>query len=170
MTAAAFYSAELVKLLPALMENARHFCSNMDDAADLRSETVCRVLEHIDRYDPSKSGLHYFCCIVMERIFITGYNRRKVWSQVRKDVEMRTTNTPSSAENLHDYNVIRGHCSKTEVTLYADGYSYDEIADLNGIKLGTVKSRIANERKRLKSLLLYRSKNSTSGAPKQKIA
>lgn len=143
------YGKQFAALSPQLLKNAFKFLHNADNAADLCSETICRVLEHIDQYDPGKSGLASFCYTTMRNIFITDYNRRKLWASIAAAYqEAPITDTQDMS---HDYIVIRSECRRKELLMLADGYCIKGIAEAQNIPPGTVKTRIFNERARLRA-------------------
>lgn len=157
------YGKQLATLSPMLLNYAFKFCRNADNAADLCSETICRVLEHIDQYDPVKSALASFCYATMRNIFRTDYNRRKLWADFA--VNYRPPEITDSDGITHDYTVIRSECRREEVLMLADGFNYQEIAEAQGILIATAKTRVSNERKRLKEFYNY---NASTAKPKKR--
>lgn len=157
------YGKQLATLSPMLLNYAFKFCRNADNAADLCSETICRVLEHIDQYDPAKSALASFCYATMRNVFITDYNRHKLWADFA--VNYRSPTVTDSDGITHDYTVIRSECRREEVLMLADGFNYQEIAEAQGILIATAKTRVLNERKRLKEFYNY---NASTAKPKKR--
>ena len=157
------YGKQLATLSPMLLNYAFKFCRNADNAADLCSETICRVLEHIDQYDPAKSALASFCYATMRNVFITDYNRRKLWADFA--VNYRPPTITDSDGITHDYAVIRSECRRKELLMLADGFSIDEIAEAQGIPTGTAKTRIFYERERLAAFYNY---NASTAKPKKR--
>lgn len=155
------YSMQIAALMPTLMRYARRLCRNAeDDAADLSGETVCRVLERIHQYDPSKNTLRGFCAVVMRNLFIVDYNRRKLRLQIPNDNQ----EISGAAELSHDYHLIRTECRKVEVMMYAAGYTCSEIAAKRGIPVSTVRTRIFYERERLAGIMDY---NASTANPRK---
>lgn len=157
------YGQQLAKLSPTLLKYAFRLCRNADNAADLCSETICRVLEHIELYDQAKSSLTSFCYSVMRNIFIVGYNRRKLWAGFAAEYRPPTIAAPDGIG--HDYTVIRSECRRDEVLMLADGFSIEEIAVAQGIPTGTAKTRIFYERERLAAFYNY---NASTTKPKKR--
>lgn len=155
-------SAELVELRPALLKYALFLCRNVEDAADLCGETVCRVMERIHLHGPDDNGLKGYCKAVMLNVFINATNRRKLWNQFAETCTEQTTDGTDAA---HDYNLMRKICNKPEVILMAAGYTCKEIAAARQIPVATVRTRIHNERARLAGILDY---NANQAKPRKR--
>jgi RNA polymerase sigma-70 factor (ECF subfamily) len=143
-----------------LMRLANLLCSNPCDASDLASETVYRLLKYGDRYSADRD-FKPWAKSVMTNLYITEYNRRKCVPFCGLDDECcqrpGVTRTESLTSMRVMLSVIR-RCARRSVAvecvlLYAKGYDYDEIGSIVGIPVGTVKSRISNGRKMLRTAL-----------------
>lgn len=139
-----------------IRKKARRYYSNEQDADDLASETIYKCLSNADKYNPSRSFKPWVIAI-MENTYITQYNRRKcVFFTGYDDYDSCFEN--EYADQLASVNSILSiihECNRKSrciecVLLYAEGYSYEEIAIKTGIPEGTVKSRISAGRKMLR--------------------
>lgn len=131
-------------------------------AKDLLQETMFRALANQDKYHVG-TNIKAWLYTIMRNIFINNYRRKAKQSTI-------FDNTP----NEYLLNLNQGAVSNEAVAginlkevqkaihnlpeifrnpflLYFDGYKYNEIADMLGEPLGTVKSRIHFARKLLKS-------------------
>lgn len=98
----------------------------------------------------------------MENTYITLYNRRRcvLFTSITEYEECHGgVRADQRAAINHILSVMRACARKSNniecVMLYAKGYTYEEIADMVGIPVGTVRSRIANGRLALKQTLKY---------------
>lgn len=151
--------ALVVKYAGWMRKTARRFYSDEFDADDLASETIYKILSHKERYD-CKRSFKPWALTIMENTFKTQYNRRRCVLFTGYE-EYEGCRFPESTDQLaavgRIQHIIRecGRKSRNieSVLLYARGFSYEEIADIVGIPIGTVRSRVAAGRKMLRGAL-----------------
>ena len=154
-----------------LLENAdflKPFAVNLtkdnETANDLYQETLYKALANQEKYNVG-TNIKAWLFTIMRNIFINDY-RRKAKQKTLFDnspgdylinlKQVAVRNAAESSLQLKEINAAihkLPEIFKTPFVLYFDGYKYQEIADLLGEPLGTVKSRIHFARKLLKDRL-----------------
>ena len=149
------FAKKIADLYPWMHEIARRYCKNRVDVEDLVSETVFKMLKNRDKYNQD-FDLKPWCMTVMKNTYANWHQRSTIIT-----FHPFEDSYSSSVDDSTDYIELKNlfnHYSKTSLNihcleLYAKGYSYEEISDLLGIKIGTVRSRIYNGRKMFKDIL-----------------
>lgn len=146
-------ATSIVLLMDWIEDRARLYCYNVQDAQDLAQDTICKALEASHLYETGKAVKPWLCAI-MQNTYLTRKKRGEIWAfwddaiTYRLGAEMpdyETANALLQVLELSNNNkLIR--CA----VMYAEGYSYAEIAKKQGILEGTVKSRIRSARQQLK--------------------
>lgn len=151
-----------------LLSNAdflRPFAINLtrdtEAANDLYQETLYKALANQEKYSAG-TNIKAWLFTIMRNIFINNYRRRAkqktIFDSTPNDylINLKQATVSNAAEtNLRTKEIqaaIRQlpEIFKTPFLLYFDGYKYNEIADVLGEPLGTIKSRIHFARKLLK--------------------
>ena len=136
---------------------ARAFCRNRMDAEDLVGDTVLKILMYGGHYDESKS-FRLWVFVIMRNIL---RNKRRnlgivetYWSlpDVIDCCDLSKRNMATELISFIEEYAGSGVGIKS-VLLYAQGYSYKEIADMMGVTVNIVKSRILHGRRRIIQLL-----------------
>lgn len=139
--------------LPTLQFHAQLFMHDSDQAQDLVQDAVLLMLEKRGTYQDSNFGGWSYTLL---------YNLKRNLSRKRREAEYNDDiNCYDSAylertdEELDiDYSLNKVSSALRHTTeLYLKGYLYEEIAQLQKIELGTVKSRINRARKQLQKIL-----------------
>lgn len=150
---------ELLRALPHLRAFAISLSGNVDRADDLVQETLLRALANIDRFQPG-TCLQAWLFTILRNLFHTEFRRR------RREVEdpdgilagrlAVLPNQPGSVE----FDELRAALAKLPpdqrealLLVSAQGFSYEEAAQITGTQLGTIKSRVNRARARLATLL-----------------
>lgn len=138
---------------------ARKYCRNTMDAEDLAEETIYKILSNKRKFDSSKS-FRPWCSVIMLNTYITAYNHDLL---IRFDSEEKADYVHSyfDAENETLKNELYGiiekcrckSCSVDCAIMYAEGYSYEEIAKKMNIPAGTVRSRISYAREMIRKCI-----------------
>lgn len=136
---------------------ARAFCRNRMDAEDLVGDTVLKILMYGGHYDESKS-FRLWVFVIMRNILRN--KRRNIgivetyWSlpDVIDCCDLSKRSMATELISLIEEYAGSGVGIKS-VLLYAQGYSYKEIADMMGVTVNIVKSRILHGRRRIIQLL-----------------
>ncbi|MDE7440941.1 MAG: sigma-70 family RNA polymerase sigma factor [Muribaculaceae bacterium] len=135
---------------------ATRYYEDAQDAEDLAGETIYRILCNCKRFDPSRS-FKPWALTIMENTFKQQYNRRKriLFTHDEGLVSRPGTDRADSlAVFAKTMSIVHQTARKTinieSVLLYAKGYTYEEIARIVGIPIGTVKSRVSIGRKILR--------------------
>lgn len=138
---------------------ARLFCHNIYDADDLAGDTIEKILRNRDKYD-SRKDFRPWALTVMRNTYITQYNRRKCVPFVNMEDDYTYASPYRAHQELEMSRILSKvrECARKSVAiesviLYAKGYNYNEIAQILGIPIGTVMSRISNGRKMLRDTL-----------------
>ncbi len=154
-----------------LLENAdflKPFAVNLtkdnETANDLYQETLYKALANQEKYNVG-TNIKAWLFTIMRNIFINDYRRRvkqkTLFDNSATDYlinlkQVSVSNTAESSLRMKEINEAIHQLPeifKTPFLLYFDGYKYQEIADVLGEPLGTVKSRIHFARKLLKERL-----------------
>lgn len=156
---------------PRVYRLAYRLTGNRHDAEDLTQDVFVRVFRSLDRYEPGNfpGWLHR----ITTNLFLDRVRRS---SRVRMDrfgdgAEDRLTSVDSQPDHLvHDANFdpdvesALAHLSddfRVAVVLCdVEGLSYEEISDVLGVKIGTVRSRIHRGRTQLREQLAHRAPTS----------
>lgn len=154
-----------------LVENAdflKPFAINLtrdsEAANDLYQETLYKALANKEKYNVG-TNIKAWLFTIMRNIFINDYRRKAkqktIFDNTSNDylINLKQASVSNAAES--DLRIKEIYAAihqlpeifKVPFQLYFDGYKYQEIADVLGEPLGTVKSRIHFARKLLKERL-----------------
>jgi len=140
-----------------LLNYFRRMGAHMDEAEDLVQETFLRVFGYRSRYEPV-SKFTSFLYVLARHARADALRRAARSPEPRTDaVESAQGASPGSRGSHLDVQAALDRLSETlrpaVVLSVFQGLSYQEIADVLGIPLGTVKSRIHAGMKQLREML-----------------
>jgi RNA polymerase sigma-70 factor (ECF subfamily) len=158
--AAAFGAAELEAVVPRLRRYARALTGNREAADDLTQDTLERAWSKRALWQPG-TNLRAWMFAVMHNVFINGVRR----SRATVSLEDVSADEPGAAAGVSvETGVVLDELRRAlsllpaeqrEVLLLVglEQFSYAESADVLGVPLGTVMSRLSRGRERLRVLL-----------------
>jgi RNA polymerase sigma-70 factor (ECF subfamily) len=168
----------------ALYRTALRMTRNASDAEDLVQETLLKAYRSFDRYEAGTNARAWLFKI-MTNTFINSYRaRQKEATSVSFDdiddnyLHNQITGQASDSGDperdffakVLDKDVIAAIDKLPEefrmvaVRAFYEGFAYQEIADILGIQVGTVKSRLHRGRKILQKLLWEYARNNADGS------
>ncbi|MEE9442571.1 MAG: sigma-70 family RNA polymerase sigma factor [candidate division Zixibacteria bacterium] len=163
----------------ALMRTARRMTNNENDAQDLVQESMLKAYRFFDKFEPG-TNCKAWLFKIMTNIFINNYRSRAkapksmafdevddsfLFGQLAKfkggdDPEKEFFSKIFDDDVKEAINELPEDFRIVVVLSFLEGFAYQEIADITGLQIGTVKSRLHRGRKLLqKSLLDYAIKN-----------
>jgi RNA polymerase sigma-70 factor (ECF subfamily) len=153
------FKRALSDVAPHLRAFARGLCGCRDRADDLAQEAMLRAWAARDRYSAGTNFKAWIFTILRNHFYS---ERRRArfqgdYDEVAAERILRTPPTQERAIELTD--VLRALTAIPEtyrealVLVAAGSLSYDEIADICGVALGTVKSRICRARSMLSQVI-----------------
>ena len=160
MTSDAELRAAIPKLYPRLWRFALSLTARRDWAEDLAQQTCLRAIEKSDAYS---AGTHpdRWLFRMMHNLWINELRKSHVRTGAGL-VPVEDTPLPDPAPNqesnifarevLNAVNALPEAQRSSVMLTYVEGYSYQETADIQGIPIGTVMSRLAAARTRLAHL------------------
>lgn len=153
-----------------LYKFCRHLTLNSQDAEDLFQEVWLRIIRKLEKYDAEKPFKTWLFKVTIN-LYRDRYRKwRKVYTLVSTEVsyvsshmlQVKDNNPPVEDRLLSDerYGQLE-HCLRqlpkrylTPLILYYyEDYNYEGIAELMGIPMGTVKSRLNQGKKMLGKLM-----------------
>jgi RNA polymerase sigma-70 factor (ECF subfamily) len=173
------FEKEALIHLDSLFRTALRMTKNEGDADDLVQETYLKAYRFWDKFEEG-SNCRAWLFKIMTNIFINNY-RAKAWTPQTIDFEdvdddflfgQLSALGPSDDPEKHFFNKVFDDDVKAAIEelpddfrlvvilSFLEGFSYQEIADIVGLNIGTVKSRLHRGRKLLqRSLWGYAVKN-----------
>jgi len=155
----ASWREDVVALIPALRAFAWSLCHNASDADDLVQEALTKAWAHRDRFEPG-TNLRAWLFTILRNTYYTSLARR------RREVSDETGKYAATltAPATQDWSVELKHLEASLSQLPAEhrealilvgaaGMTYEEVAEICGCALGTVKSRVNRARAKLIKLL-----------------
>jgi RNA polymerase sigma-70 factor, ECF subfamily len=149
----------ILQSIPHLRAFAMSLAGNADQADDLVQEAIVRGLGHIEQFQPG-TNMQAWLFTILRNQFHTAYRKRK------REVEdpeggyaARLAVPPEQMRHL-DVEDLKAALTKLPVEqrealllVTAQGFSYEEAAEICRTKIGTIKSRVHRARTELAKLL-----------------
>jgi RNA polymerase sigma-70 factor, ECF subfamily len=143
--------ADILEAVPHLRAFAISLTGDLDRADDLVQEAIVRGLSHLDSFTPG-TNMQAWLFTILRNQFHTGYRKR------RREVEdpdgqyaakLAAAPTQDAYINLKDLGTALLQIpveQREAVLLVAGGISYEEAAQICGVAIGTIKSRVNRAR------------------------
>lgn len=169
------YEREALIHLDALMRTAKRMTKSESDAEDLVQETMLKAYRFFDKFEEG-TNCKAWLFKIMTNIFINNYRSRSkapesvavediddgfLYGQLAKNYGV-TDPEKEFFSKIFDDDIKRAIHDLPEdfrivvVLSFLEGFAYQEIAEITGLQIGTVKSRLHRGRKLLqKSLFDY---------------
>ncbi len=181
------FESELLPHINALQTFAYHLTYNQDEADDLVQETYLKAWRFIEKYEQGTNAKAWLFKI-LKNAYINEY-RKRVKQPTKVDYEEIVTYHDTDDDHLTGYSDLRAEIFQNmmgdEVTtainslpldfrtviLLCDieGFTYEEIASIIDVPIGTVRSRLFRARNLLKEKLIdYARKHGYSDVRGQK--
>lgn len=152
------YENQIILHVSELKSFALKLTKNIADSEDLLSKTILSALENKSKYKPN-TNLRAWLYTIMRNFFINDYRRIKRFGY---NLEIDgLSNESICIENDIDKKILLDQVlsfldkqkeqQSIPIIMYAEGYQYDEIAEITNEPIGTVKSRIFKMRGKLNS-------------------
>lgn len=148
--------------IPWLLCYARVLCRDRDRAEDLVQTCLMRALERLDSFTPG-TRLRPWLRAILRNLFIDNWRAARRHSDVWAAGEEDAARQPAAASNqeaaivLKDLRQALGALpdEQRELILLVtiEGASYEEAAALQGVPVGTIRSRLCRARKSLLRLI-----------------
>jgi RNA polymerase sigma-70 factor (ECF subfamily) len=149
---------DILKAIPHLRAFAISLTGDADRADDLVQEAIVRGLSNLDKFAPGTS-MQAWLFTILRNQFYTAYRRRRREVEDPDGIHAAKLAT-APAQNGHlDLKDLRTALIKLPieqreaVLLVAGGISYEEAAQICGVAIGTIKSRVNRARHGLAQLL-----------------
>ncbi|WP_074078497.1 sigma-70 family RNA polymerase sigma factor [Microvirga massiliensis] len=149
----------MLAALPNLRAFAVSLTNDPVQADDLVQDTILRAWANSHRFEPG-TNLHAWLFTILRNLFLSDYRKRK---REIEDVDGSYAGmliTPADQHDHLDFEDFRAALAKLRVDqrealllVAAEGMSYEEAAEVCGVAVGTVKSRVNRARHRLALLL-----------------
>jgi RNA polymerase sigma-70 factor (ECF subfamily) len=141
--------------IPALRRYARALTRNSDIADDLVQDTLVRALrsEHLFHGGDIRSWL-YTILTNLNRNRLRGLARRPILSPIEDNDAPDMAGPESGVRDIERALATLVDEQRTALLLVVlEGLSYREVAEIQGVPIGTVMSRLARARSQIKSYL-----------------
>ncbi len=151
-----------------LNQLALKLTKSVDDADDLIQDTLFKALKNQDKYQEG-TNLKGWLYTIMKNTFINNYRKRKLQNTFVDEtdnkyfINSQEADREAETDTLVDHEYLMKQIETVDkhyldtFMMHYNGYKYEEIAEIMGIPLGTVKSRIfLARRKMMDKLMDYR--------------
>lgn len=153
------FKRELSEVAPHLRAFARGLCGCRERADDLAQETMLRAWAARDRY-AAGTNFKAWTFTILRNHFYSEARRARFHGEYDEMVAERVLRAPASQESsielsdvLRALSAIPDNYREALILVAAGNLSYEEIASVCGIALGTVKSRICRARAMLAKVI-----------------
>ncbi|MCG7361021.1 sigma-70 family RNA polymerase sigma factor [Roseomonas sp. ACRSG] len=150
---------DLIACLPDLRAYARSLTRNRHDADDLVQDTVVRIMNSADRFQPGTNFKAWAFTILRNR-FLNEFVAKRKQTREMDDAEMEQVPTSARQEEgleLADFQRIFHKLPEDHRSILAlvagSGLAYEDVAKVLDCAVGTVKSRVHRARMALYALL-----------------
>lgn len=155
----AAFKKELVALIPQLRAFARTLCGNATAADDLAQEAMMKAWDARASFEMG-TNMKAWTFMILRNQFYS--EKRRSWRQTQLDQEaaertLVAIDDPAAPIALDELrmglNQLPPEQREALILVGAGGFAYEEAADICGVAVGTVKSRVSRARRALQVIL-----------------
>ncbi|RAK60861.1 RNA polymerase subunit sigma-70 [Phenylobacterium hankyongense] len=153
------FEAELLDAVPFLRAFGRTLCGDPEQAEDLAQDAVVKALQNRAQFQPG-SNLRAWLATILRNLFYSASRRRKFHGEYNPEFAERTLvapDDPCAVAELEDVRralaMLPAFQREALILVGAGGMSYEEAAQIAGVPLGTVKSRVRRARDELQAIV-----------------
>lgn len=153
------FKSELISVLPHLRAFARSLTGQRDAADDLVQDALTKAWASRDRFEPGTS-MKAWTFMILRNSYISQMRRRRFTSDWDEERAARVLVISASQDgnlelgDLHRaLQILPEQQREALILVGAGGLSYEEVAQICGVAIGTVKSRVARARAALAALI-----------------
>jgi RNA polymerase sigma-70 factor (ECF subfamily) len=153
------FEEELLQAVPFLRAFARTLCHDAEQAEDLAQEALLKAWQCRAQFQAGTNLRAWLATILRNRFYSLG-RRRKWQAEYDQEIIERTLVAPDDPEATVELEDVRRALSmlpdfqrEALILVGAGGMSYEEVAQIAGCPLGTVKSRVRRARDELQAIL-----------------
>jgi len=144
------FESKILEHQTYLYKFALKLTHNREDAKDLVQDTLLKAIEKQNYYNSNLGKIQTWLCTILKNEFINKIRKDKIdFIPIKKLYYIQDQN---ELPNLYDYNFIH-KILRPELIGFLQGFSYKELAKKLNKSIGTIKSRIFHQRKKLMKLL-----------------
>lgn len=153
------FKEELVELIPHLRAFARSLCGNAAQADDLAQDAMLKAWRARESYEQG-TNLKAWSFTILRNLFYS--DKRRSWRNQPLDPEVAeatlvANDNPDAAIELlslrNALSQLPDDQREALILVGAGGMTYEEVAEICGCAIGTIKSRVSRARKTLLELI-----------------
>jgi len=153
------FERDLIALIPHMRAFARSLCGNPAEADDLAQDALAKAWKSRSGYQLG-TNLKAWTFMILRNQFYS--DKRRSWRSLPLDQEVaeRTLVAHTSADDALELDDVRQALAmlpdaqrEALIMVGAGGFSYEETAEVMGVAVGTVKSRVSRARADLQAIL-----------------
>ena len=158
-TSAHDFERDLIALIPHMRAFARSLCGNPAQADDLAQDALAKAWKSRESYQLG-TNLKAWTFMILRNQFYS--DKRRSWRSMPldQDVAERTLVAHTNADDALELDDVRQALAmlpdaqrEALIMVGAGGFSYEETAEVMGVAVGTVKSRVSRARADLQAIL-----------------
>lgn len=153
------FEQELLDAVPFLRAFGRTLTGDIEQAEDLAQETILQAWRCRDQFRPG-TNLRAWLSTILRNRFYSSQRRRKWRAEYDQEIMERTLvapDDPSANVELEDVRralaMLPDFQREALILVGAGGMGYEEVAQIMGCPIGTVKSRVRRARDELQAIL-----------------
>lgn len=155
------HNKDLLAITARLKKFAWRLTKNAQDADDLLQSTFLKALENKDKFEDD-SNLFSWTSRIMFNLFASAYRRHKKFaSQCNDELYIDQIAVEPTQESCTDLRIVSQKINqltpehqKILIMVCVQDLTYEQVASILNIPIGTVRSRLSRARSQLKYLLL----------------
>jgi RNA polymerase sigma-70 factor (ECF subfamily) len=153
------FKSDLVALIPQMRAFARTLCGDRTQAEDLAQDTLLRAWNSRASFQPG-TNLKAWTFMILRNQFYS--DKRRSWRSTPLDPEtaertLVATTNPIATLELDEVRralaMLPDDQREALIMIGAGGLSYEEVSEICGVAVGTIKSRVSRARDRLARIL-----------------
>lgn len=159
MKPAAEFKDGLMAAIPSLRAFARSLAGSMDRADDLVQETLVKAWSNSGSFQPG-TNLNAWLFTILRNVFYSEMRKRRREVEDTDGAYAQRLAVPGEQHSRIDFNDFQEALAKLPadhrevlILIGASGFSYEEAADICGVAVGTIKSRLNRARGKLAQLM-----------------
>lgn len=154
-----------------VMQYVYQWTKNIEDAEDITQECFIKIFRYRDKYNSDKAGFSTWMWTIVNNTIKTHHRLQKETEEIEFNETREVEKYPEEEFEEDDYedrDEVRFKWEQVQKAMehleeeykqcillrYMEELEYDKIAEILGIPVGTVKSRISRGRERLRKIIL----------------